>query len=232
VPARRPARTWGAGTPPTETIVAAAIRIIDTDGLDALTTRRLAGELDMFQPNLYRRVADRNQLLDLVTEAIMDEVGTPDVAESDWRGWLTDCGLRVWRTWQRHPNAAPLLQHGGAYPATLRLVEKILAVFLDGQIDPAAAPAALQAYLGYVFGTTVLDALGHTGHGKGKPVQLTPEQASRYPHVVAGQRLFADTGRHDDADRIFVDGLALVLDAIASHRQSAAARSTRARGHQ
>ena len=104
-------RQRGAGSPPVERIVAAALDVIDRDGLDGLTTVRLADELGIFQSVIYRRVASRDELLGLVVDAVMSEVGEPAADPDDWRAWLTDCAMRLHRAWLAHPHAAPLLRH-------------------------------------------------------------------------------------------------------------------------
>ena len=222
VPPPRASRPWGTGTPSLDVIVATALEIIDVEGVDALTTRRLADELGMFQPNLYRRIKDRNHLLDLVVEAIMTEVGIPDVDPSEWAAWLTDCGLRIWRTWVGHPRAAVLLHHGGAYPATMRVVDAVLGVFVNGTIASEAAPAAIQAYLGYVFGTTMLEALGRSEAVRRVPAPLNPDQAALYPnlHALRAQPVGEppeNVAGSNGAEAMFTAGLSLVLDAIAAH---------------
>ncbi|MFJ3217044.1 TetR/AcrR family transcriptional regulator [Kitasatospora sp. NPDC086801] len=66
-----------------ERIVAAALRLIDAEGLAALSTRRLATELSVSGPSLYNHVATKDELLDAVVDSVIGEVdlsmfGTPD----------------------------------------------------------------------------------------------------------------------------------------------------------
>src|SRR5690242_20334664 len=83
-------RPRGSGTPPQEEIVAAALRFIDEHGLERFSINALAGAMGAFQPNIYRRVVDRQELLNLIVDAIMAEAGAPEVDPSDWQGWLAD----------------------------------------------------------------------------------------------------------------------------------------------
>ncbi|MFG2913560.1 TetR/AcrR family transcriptional regulator [Kitasatospora sp. NPDC048298] len=70
-----------------ERIVAAALRLIDDDGLDALSTRRLATELSVSGPSLYNHFATKDDLLDAVVDSVIGEVdlsmfGTAETTET------------------------------------------------------------------------------------------------------------------------------------------------------
>lgn len=150
------------GPPSIDQIVEAALRVIDTKGLDRLTTRRLADELGIHQPNLYRRISNRDELLGLVTERIMSEVELPRRDPREWEDWLTECAVSIRRTWLRHPSAATLMLHGGRYPHILEILESIARVFVDRGFASEGLATAIQSYGGYVFGSTLLEAMSRT----------------------------------------------------------------------
>ena len=201
----------GAGTPPVERIVEAALAVIDAHGLPALTTPRLAEELGIFQSVIYRRVANRDALLGLVVEAVMAEVGEPTADREDWRAWLADCGLRLHKAWLRHPNATPLLRHGGAHPAIVSVLDDVFSALLRVSEDPTVLRSASQAYLGYVLGTITLT----TSPAPHEPAaELEPEQMRAYPSFVRAQSLLL-RGPQQPLEAGFVAGLEVVLDGIA-----------------
>ena len=86
-------------------IAAAATRIADTEGFDALSMRRLAAELDAGTMTLYHYVRTKDELLTLLTDAVMGEVVVPDdePMPTDWRGALTVIAERSRAALQRHP---------------------------------------------------------------------------------------------------------------------------------
>lgn len=201
----------GSGTPSVERIVAAALAVIDAEGLAGLTTPRLAAELGIFQSVIYRRVASRDALLGLVVDAVMSEVGAPTSDPEDWRAYLTDYAERLYGAWLRHPHAASLLRHGGAHPSIVRILDGVFAGLLRLTDDPAVLRAAGQAYLGYVFGTITLT----TAEPSREPAaELDPEQMLAHSDFVRAQRLLAS---HPAAslEHAFVEGLDVVLDGIA-----------------
>src|SRR5580693_6496914 len=75
-----------------EQITAAAIRIADAEGLDAVTMRRVAAEVGSGTMTLYRYVPTKDHLLDLMIDATEGEVVFPDVAAGDWRAGLRAVG--------------------------------------------------------------------------------------------------------------------------------------------
>lgn len=80
-----------------EAIAAAALQIVDTEGLDAMTMRRVAQELGTGAASLYAHVAGKEDLLELVVEQVIGEVAIP--AEPDPEHWQEQLkqGLRAMR---------------------------------------------------------------------------------------------------------------------------------------
>src|SRR5512141_724295 len=65
-------------------IVAEALRIVDADGVDAVSIRRLADALGVTPMALYWHVRDKAELLELVGQAVIAGVEVPE-QQSDWR---------------------------------------------------------------------------------------------------------------------------------------------------
>lgn len=202
---------WGQGTPPVESIVEAALRLLDEQGFAALTTRRLATAMGIHQPSIYRRVADREALLGLVADAIMAETGRIDQDGEDWRAWLRATGVRVRATWRRHPHAGPLLHHGGRHPAIAQFFDDVVAVMRTAGLVDKELLTALQAYLGYVFGTIMLESRD-TPDATRAPARADERSSPDLWHLQ--QLLGHEVG--NVGDRTFLAGLDLVLDGIAN----------------
>jgi AcrR family transcriptional regulator len=101
-------RVQGSGRRPRlsrEDLAAAAMRIADAEGIDALSMRRLAGELDVGTMTLYHYVRTKDELLTLVTDAVMGEVVVPPEMPmpQDWRAALTLLATRTRAAVVRHP---------------------------------------------------------------------------------------------------------------------------------
>src|SRR3954451_19671801 len=70
-----------------EKVLAAALRLVDAEGLDALTRRRLGRELGRDAMTLYRYAPDQAALLDGIVELVLEELEPPDESQ-DWRTQL------------------------------------------------------------------------------------------------------------------------------------------------
>ncbi|WP_329093642.1 TetR/AcrR family transcriptional regulator [Streptosporangium sp. NBC_01469] len=84
-------------------IVRTAIRIADTEGLDALSMRRVAAELDAGTMSLYRYVPGKDTLIELMVEAVFAESAPPDPVPGGWRAGLELAARREWAMYSRHP---------------------------------------------------------------------------------------------------------------------------------
>ena len=84
-------------------IVAAAIRIVDAEGVDALSLRRLAVELGSGATSVYRHVRDRDELLDLALDAVTSELELPP-PDIPWQEGLALTARRLRGLFHRHPN--------------------------------------------------------------------------------------------------------------------------------
>ena len=109
-----------------EMLTAAALRIVDSDGLDALSMRRLGSELRVDPMAAYRHIPNKGILLDEVVEAVMSEIDTDAVdASLPWQDQLRALALSYLAALMAHPNAAPLIAERSLRTAgSLRVVER------------------------------------------------------------------------------------------------------------
>ena len=73
----------------------AALRIIDTEGLDALSVRRLAVELNVNAASLYHHFRNKDEILVGAAQLALAEVRTPDTRDEPWQSWLQRNGDRL-----------------------------------------------------------------------------------------------------------------------------------------
>ena len=84
-------------------IVAAALRHANTDGLDQLTLRKLADELDVTPMALYRHVRDKDDILEAVTDVLLAEAGLPD-PHLLWSDYLIELAETLRGVLRDHPS--------------------------------------------------------------------------------------------------------------------------------
>src|SRR4051812_26249847 len=85
-------------------LASAAIRVADTEGIDAVSMRRLAGELEVGTMTLYHYVRTKDELLALMVDELLEEVVVPEgELPDDWRAAMTMIARRSRDSLQRHP---------------------------------------------------------------------------------------------------------------------------------
>ncbi|NKQ56757.1 TetR family transcriptional regulator [Amycolatopsis sp. K13G38] len=93
-----------------EGVVTAAVKIIDTEGLDALSLPRLARELNVRAPSIYYHFANKEEILEAVARAIVLETPRPrDRSPENWIEYFVTQSLNFRRTILNHAKAAPIL---------------------------------------------------------------------------------------------------------------------------
>ncbi|WP_410643472.1 TetR/AcrR family transcriptional regulator [Amycolatopsis sp. lyj-346] len=209
-------------------IVAAALELLDAQGLEALSMRTLGARLDAAATSLYRHVANKDELLELVVDEVYGQIEVPDVWGVDWRRAVTTCAESARAALLRHAWIASVLgQTGLAYlgPNVMRLNERMLALFEAAGFSLAEADDALSAVMAYVIGTATTEAawlttVSRSGHSEQEWLdRLRPaltEATKPY------QRLHAlATAQGDDAAKTRGDsfhyGLDRLLDGLAAH---------------
>lgn len=86
-----------------EQITAAAIKIADAEGLEAVSMRRIAKEVNAGAMTLYRYLGSKDDLLELMADAVQAEDPLPDKPSGDWRADLTELAERARAMMLRHP---------------------------------------------------------------------------------------------------------------------------------
>jgi len=154
LPERQPRRRREAIT--REAIVAAAVDLLDRDGLDALSMRRLADELDTGAASLYWHVGSKDGLLDLVLDHLIGEEQVPDADPSRWQEQLKDVARAQRRVSLRHPYLVRIsIGRIPMGPNALRFSERMLAILRAGGLPPRLAVQGYLLLISTVNGFTV-----------------------------------------------------------------------------
>jgi len=128
-----------------EAIVAAAISLLDREGLAALSMRRLAEELGTGAASLYWHVGSKDGLLDLVLDQLISEVKIPDPDPPHWQEQLKEVAREQRRISLRHPYIVRIsIGRIPMGPNALLFSERVLAILRAGGLPPRLA---VQGYL-------------------------------------------------------------------------------------
>jgi AcrR family transcriptional regulator len=188
-------------------IVDAAAALVDAEGLDALSVRRLATELGVQGPSLYHHFATKADILDAVADAVISEVDVSGFARLEWTSALRSWAESYHAVLSEHPNIVPVLAHGpGRRPAALAMADAVFGGLVD-----AGWPAARATHIGALMRYLVHgSALGSFALG----FDIDPALYERYPHLQRAPLLAAHHVAVDEG--AFVLGLDLLIAGLST----------------
>ena len=146
-----------------EGIVAAAVGVMQAEGLDKVTMRRLAQELDTGAASLYVYVRNTAELHAAMLEQLLGQVDlSPVTAAGDWRDRLIEILTSYTSILFRQPGLAQsVLVTRPSGPAYLNLAEAILALLSAGEVPPVRAAWAVDLLLHFATSTAAEQGTRH-----------------------------------------------------------------------
>ena len=222
-----------------ERVLRAAVELAHRDGIESLTMRRLAEELDAGAMSLYHHVPNKEQLLDGMIDLVFAEIELPPVG-ADWRAAMKRRALSTREALNRHRWAVGLMESRTTPgPASLRLHDAVLGCLRDAGFTVEATIRAYSVLDAYIYGFALQeksvpfdDAEGAAAVAKAQYEEYDELEAERKLGVLAEQFPYlaevvvghvAKVGY--DFATAFEDGLDLILDALERRRDAAAPSS-------
>jgi AcrR family transcriptional regulator len=151
-----------------EQIADVALKIADEEGIDAVSMRRVAGDLGAGTMTLYHYVATKDDLLALMDNAIMGELLVPDdELSTDWREALSQIARRSREALLRHPWVVEGVNDSYIGPNGIRHMEQSIAAVSTIEGDFAKKFEIVEMIDEYVFGNVI--------HGSRAPGPKEPE---------------------------------------------------------
>ena len=213
-----------------ERVLRAAVNLADESGIESVTMRRLADELGAEAMSLYYHVANKEDVLDGIADAVAREINQA----IDQAGEPTDAAH--WKTAMRHRILAArqvLLRHRWApglfetrtttSPAIIRHFDALVGLMRDGGFSFDLAHHALHALGSRALGFS--QELFDPGDGPGDVTAAPADMASQFPHLAA---MLTEIAHDDPASTLgwcddqteFEFGLDLILNGLDSLRQA------------
>jgi TetR/AcrR family tetracycline transcriptional repressor len=218
-----PQRTRRRGREPItrEAIVEAALRLLDQDGLDELSMRRLAEELDTGAASLYWHVGSKDGLLDLIFDRVIGEVEMPEPEPDRWQEQLKEVARAGRAMILRHRDIVRIsIGRIPMGPNALRASEGIFAILRTGGVPDQLAVTAHHLLFAIINGFT-LDETTDLGVENRAPMDeqaataardyVAALPAERFPNLVALSDHFGESDNDQSFELLiglFADGLA------------------------
>jgi AcrR family transcriptional regulator len=152
-----------------EAIVEAALRVLDAEGMDGLSMRKVGEELGVGAASIYWHVRNKEELLQLLFERVIEEIELPEPDPARWQEQLRAYALRARDVLGRHRDAGRLSL--GRIPSGPAIA--VITEWLFTLLAPLGIPAQVIAFTGDLFGLYVgayafeesLGAGGYTPNG-------------------------------------------------------------------
>lgn len=209
-----------------DAIVTAALHVIDTEGIDALSMRRVAQEVGTGAASLYAHVAGREDLIGLVLDRVRADITCPTPDPARWREQVKDVMRQARAVLAAHGDLARLSMEIGAPTGenAMRTGEGVLAILAAGGLPRQVCAYAVDALSLYVTAAAAEEA-ARAALAAADPA-MAPEvfyarvrdyytalPADRFPLITG----MIDELMRDEGDERFEFGLDLLVSGLARH---------------
>jgi AcrR family transcriptional regulator len=194
-------------------VIEAALRVMDQEGLEAVSMRRVAREVGVEAMSLYHHVEDKEDLLDGICELVMAEFDFPERVDD----WAENCrrGARAWRRLlQAHPAVMRLFaeQRGPVRSIdSMRPMEFALEILRGAGLSDRDTAQAFHAFGGYIQGFVMMELGSIAGGSDEEHMKMHAELAAampgEFPALQAVSKYFAEC----EPDEQFEFGLELLI---------------------
>ncbi len=197
-------------------ILYAAVDLVDRQGLDALTMRRLGAQLGVEAMALYKHVANKDDILDGILDLVVAEI-EPPIEGTEWKIAMRRRAVSAREIFRRHSWAVGLLESRRSLgPTVLRYLDAILGNLRSAGFATEDAIHTFWILDSYVYGHVIQETSMplRTAGDPTAPAGSVPEQmtANEYPHLMeAGEHARTSSYGFDEE---FEFGLDLILDAL------------------
>jgi AcrR family transcriptional regulator len=205
-----------------EAIVAAALKILRAEGIDAVSMRRVATELGTGAASLYAHVAHKEELLELVLDEVVAEIPLPEPDPGRWQEQIRRMWVDSHAALARNGDIARVaLGRIPLGPHALRFAERTMAILRSGGVPEQAVAWAVDVIGLYIAANAVEGAIYADKQRAGRDPDayyaqvrehLSALPPERFPTIAA----LVDPMMTGDGDERFAYGLDLIIRGLAS----------------
>ena len=189
-----------------ERVIATALRLLDSEGIEALSMRRLARELGVEAMSLYSHVDSKQTLLAGVLDLALEGFSMPAERDGDWQSWIREWMRAARKIFADHPNLCQAVRSGAPLgPRVLQMIDALLAKLQAAGLDGKMQLRVWHLLRAYLFGAVAQETINPTN------MPLTDLMAC-CPHLVP----VLTTQHCCDFERLFEEGLEVILAGTAA----------------
>lgn len=197
-------------------VVSEAVALLDADGLDGVTTRKLATRLGVQSPSLYWHVPNKAALVTAIADAILADLVQHLSAPKDdeaWEDWLTGLARGLRRALLAHPDGARVVSAAQLSAAMNTISERAMSALVDAGVPLRQARVITLATERFTVGYVLEEQAPRPDQVALESWDLA-EFAAAHPTVIAGITDYFQDGR--TPDDLFDDCLHVVIAGAAA----------------
>ncbi|WP_330229397.1 TetR/AcrR family transcriptional regulator C-terminal domain-containing protein [Nocardia sp. NBC_00508] len=203
-----------------EQIITAAVEILDAEGLESLSMRKLGAKLGAGATSLYWHVANKEELLELVLDQFWGMVQIPEPERASWRELLTTFAYSLRATIRDHSWMASLVgQLPSIGPNSLQLSDRLRRAFVQAGFQGVDIYLASGTVISFVLGQVLPEIAWQKASAEidtDGMMRVMDELAGDYPDMLADYRATVPTDPEVGRAMAFDFGLLCVLDGLAA----------------
>jgi AcrR family transcriptional regulator len=159
-------------------VLETALAIIDEDGLEGLSIRRLADALGVNGASLYHHFENKDEILIGAAEFALSEVRTPERSDDHWRHWLPENARKLRAALLRHPALVPLIVGKRSLGMGARMLDTSAQRLMAEGVPGAAVMPLLDALELFAVGSALHETQGYA------PESRHDIDAGQYPALA------------------------------------------------
>jgi TetR/AcrR family tetracycline transcriptional repressor len=199
-------------------IVEEAVALLDAEGLDGVTTRKLAARLGVQSPTLYWHVPNKAALVTALAEAILRQEFpdlTPPGPEEPWQDWLSALAQRLRRALLAHPDGARVLSAAQLCRTMAAISELAMSTLVARGVALRQARVIVLTVERFTFGHVLEEQAPRPDADTDAMKDFDMAAfAERHPTMVAGIAEYFQAGR--TVDDLFRECLDVVIEGAAA----------------
>jgi AcrR family transcriptional regulator len=178
-----------------------ALEIIDNEGIDALSIRRLAEGLKVNGASLYHHFENKEEIVVGAAKLALDEVRTPQTHDEPWRVWILRNNRRLRQAFREHPDLVPVMLRRRPLGIGEAQMDATVARLEEENVPTGAIAPMLEALELYAIGSAL--------HEAGNAGEAEPRDPAKFPNLA---RAFEE--RALSADEIFDMVCEKIIDTV------------------
>jgi TetR/AcrR family tetracycline transcriptional repressor len=193
-------------------IVGEAVTLLDADGLDGVTLRKLAQRLGVQAPTLYWHLPNKAALVTAIAEEILEQqfpatALVPPGPDQGWQDWLSGLAQRLRHALLAHPDGARVVSASHLSLKMAAISELAMSTLAARGLSLQRARLLVLTVEHFTIGHVLAEQSSRPDSAEASGFDLTA-----YPTVVAGITEYFQPGR--TVDDLFRDCLQLIIDPV------------------